>query len=119
MILSHLLENLNEEADLNLGCLLEESIQSSRSFSLAQNSEPLFDGAQLVLEILVEGCSSHLLQRSFILVNVGDPLLSNLVRSIIFSRTLSLALLSAVEIRRWSDTIRGGRREIRHVCGRT
>jgi len=79
MILSHLLENLDEEADLDLSCLLKKSIKSSSTLSLTQNPEPLLDGAQLVLKILVESSSGHLLQRGLILIDIRNPLLGYLV----------------------------------------
>lgn len=79
MVLSHLLENLDEETDLDLSCLLQKSVESSSTLSFTQNSEPLLDSAQLILEILIECSSSHLLQRGLILIDIRNPLLSYLI----------------------------------------
>lgn len=84
MTLSHLLQNLNEESNLYLRSLLQECIQSGGSFGLAQNPEPLLDSAQLIFEVLVQSCRSHLLQRGLVLVNLRDPLLRDLVGRIPF-----------------------------------
>lgn len=93
MVLTHLLKNLDEEANLDLGCLLQESIQRSGTLSLGQNPEPLLDGAELVLEVLVQGSGSHFLESRLVLVNVGDPLLGRLVLGVRVG-TLTLALLA-------------------------
>lgn len=110
MILSHLLEHLDEKANLNLSCLLQEGIQSGGAFSLAQDTEPLLDGTELVLEVLVQSSSSHLFQRRFVLINVGNPLLGNLVLRVRFGVVGAKVLLSLpIEIGGRSNAAGGGR----------
>ena len=84
VIFTHLLENLDEEADLDLGGLLQKSIQSCGALGLAQDAEPLLNCTKLVLEVLVQSSSGHLLQRRLVLVNIRNPLLGNLVLRIAF-----------------------------------
>lgn len=79
MVLAHLLENLDEEADLDLSGLLQQRIQGSRALGLAEHAEPLLDGAEFILEVLIKRGGSHLFQRRLILVNVRNPLLGDLV----------------------------------------
>lgn len=55
----HLVQDLRKKSLLHLGCLLNQGVGSSSPFSLAENSEPLFDSAEFVLEILVECSSCH------------------------------------------------------------
>lgn len=110
MILAHLLQNLDEEADLDLGRLLQQCIQSGRALGLAQDAEPLLDGAELVLEVLVERGGGHFFQRRLVLVNVGDPLLGNLVLGVNVEAGGAVAALLrlAVEVGRGPDAA-GGR----------
>ena len=117
-VLRHLLQDLNEETDLHLCRLLEQRIQGSCSLRLAQDAEPLLDGAQLVLEVLVERGRSHLLERVLVLVNVGQPLLGG---------TLHLVRVARVRVAS-SEVHLGGRthaavgewgREAAHVGGCT
>jgi len=81
--LGHLLQDLNEETDLNLGRLLKKSVQSSCTFGFAQNAEPLFNSTQFIFEVLVQCSSSHLLQGCLILIDIRNPLLSSSVHCII------------------------------------
>jgi len=74
MALCHLLENLNEESDLDLSCLLQQCIQRSCTLGFTEDTEPLFDSTQLILEILIECCRGHLLQGRFVLIDVCNPL---------------------------------------------
>lgn len=100
MVLAHLLENLNEEANLDLSGLLQQGVQSGRALSLAQHSKPLLNGAEFVLEVLIKRGGSHLLQRRLILVNIRNPLLGDLVLRIDIqaSRAKTTLLWLAVEV---------------------
>ena len=116
MVLAHLLQDLDEEADLDLGSLLEQGIEGSSALGLAQDPKPLFNSTEFVLEVLIEGCSSHLLQRGLVLVNVGDPLLSQLVLGVDLGIALTLTLSGlAVEVGRGTDRAIGRLREGRDV----
>lgn len=110
MVLAHLLEDLDEEADLDLSGLLQQGVQSGRALSLTQHPKPLLNGAELVLEVLVERGGSHLLQRRLILVNVRNPLLGDLVLRIDIQagRAKAALLWLAVEVGRRPDAV--GRR---------
>ena len=121
MVLSHLLQDLDKETNLDLGGLLEQRVQSSGALGLAQDAEPLLDGAQFVLEILVERGGGHLLEGGLVLVDVGDPLLGELVLGVHVGVAVALARLHlAVEVRRRADAARGSlASEGRHVGGRT
>lgn len=70
-----MLQDLDEEADLDLGGLLQQGVEGGGALGLAQDAEPLLDGAELVLEVLVERGRGHFLERVLVLVNVGEPLL--------------------------------------------
>jgi hypothetical protein len=76
-VLGHLLQDLDEETNLHLRRLLEQSVERCRSLGLAKDAEPLFNSAQLVLEVLVKSSCRHLFECSFILVDVGEPLLGS------------------------------------------
>lgn len=108
MVLAHLLQDLDEEADLDLRGLLQKSIQSSSPLCLAQHPEPLLNRTQLVFEVLVERRCGHFFERSLVLINVRDPLLRNLVLCVAFGVALALALLGlAIEVGGGSDAARG------------
>lgn len=108
MVLTHLLEDLDEEPNLYLSSLLQKSIESSGALGFAQNPEPLLNSTQLVLEILVKCCRRHFLQCSFILVDVGYPLLRNFILGVCFVVAVALALLRlAIEVGGWSNATRG------------
>lgn len=99
MVLAHLLQNLDEKSNLNLCGLLEKGIQSSRSLGFAQHLEPLFDGAEFIFEVLIEGCSSHLFQCCLILIDIGNPLLCKFIGSCGFWIVLFLHLMRlAIEV---------------------
>lgn len=100
MVLAHLLENLNKEADLDLSCLLKQCIQSSCALGLAKDAKPLLNSAQFVLEILIERGRSHFFQRRLILINVRNPLLGDLVLRINVQapRAVTPLLWLAIEI---------------------
>lgn len=98
MALRHLLQDLDKEADLHLSGLLQQSIQGRSSLGLAQDTEPLLDGTQLIFEILVKRSSCHLFQCSLILINVREPLLSRTVHRI-FRVVLALRLLTEEDFR--------------------
>lgn len=97
MALGHLLKDLNEEADLHLSSLLQQSIKSSGALRLAEHTKPLLDSTELVLEVLIKGCSSHLFKCRLVLVNVCNPLLSSLLCRII-GVVKSLTLLGIAEV---------------------
>lgn len=80
--LSHLLQDLYEESYLDLSGLLKEGIQSSCSLGFAKDFKPLLNCTELILEVLVKGCGGHLLECSFVLIDIRNPLLSNSVGSI-------------------------------------
>ena len=104
MALGHFLQDLDEKADLNLGRLLEQSIQSGGPLSLAQHLEPLLNCAQLVFKILIQGRSRHFLQRDLVLVNVRNPLPCGLVHSFVGEiLILALSRLIVVDLGRWPD----------------
>ena len=110
MALAHLLQHLNEEAYLYLCSLLQKGVQCCRAFSFAQHLEPLLDGAELVLEVLVEGGCCHLLQRVFVLINICYPLLSQRVGGIDLGIVLCSCLVTlSIEIRRWANATRRAR----------
>lgn len=116
MALGHLLQNLDEETDLDLGSLLQQSIQRCSPFRFAEDTEPLFNGTELILEILIQGGSRHLLESRLILIDVCQPLLSRTVDGIIVA--LALVLLIVVDLRRRANTAGGERGgESRHICG--
>src|ERR1700733_4619788 len=71
----HLVQDLGEKPLLHLCGLLDESICCRGPLSLAEDSKPLLNSTQFVLELLVECCSRHFLQHSFILLDVLYPLL--------------------------------------------
>jgi hypothetical protein len=99
MILAHLLKDLDEEADLDLSGLLEQGIESSSAFSFAEDPEPLLYSAKLILEVLVEGGSSHLLECCLILIDIGNPLLGQFILGVELSRAMALTLLRlAIEV---------------------
>lgn len=115
MILAHLLKHLDEESNLNLGSLLQQSVQGGGAFGLTQDPKPLFNGAQLILEVLIQGGGGHLLQRRLVLIDVGYPLLSDLVLRIGVGAAMPVTLLAlAVEVRRGPNTT--GRRRARESC---
>ena len=93
MVFAHLLQDLDEETNLNLSRLLQQSIQRCGTFSLAQHAKPLFDSTQFILEILVKSGGSHFLQSGLVLVNISNPLLSNLVLRVGIKASLTMALL--------------------------
>ena len=121
MTVGHLLQHLNEEANLHLGGLLQEGIQRRGALGLAQDLEPLLDGAQLVLEILIQGGGGHLFERGLVLIDVGDPLLCRFVGGILgAARVLLLLSWVVVHLRCRPDSTgerRGGRG--RHVRRRS
>lgn len=100
VVLAHLLEDLNKEADLDLGCLLKQRIQSRSALGLAKNAKPLLNSAQLILEILIECGRSHFFQRRLVLINVRNPLLGDLVLRINVqaARAVTPLLRLAIEI---------------------
>lgn len=107
MILAHLLEDLDEETNLDLGGLLQKSIQSSSPLCFAEHPEPLFNGTELVFEVLVERGCGHFFERGLVLINVGDPLLRNLVLCVALGVALVLTLLGlAVKVGGGSDAAR-------------
>lgn len=109
MVLAHLLEDLDEETDLDLSGLLKQSIQGSRALSLAQDAEPLFNSAEFILEVLIERSGGHLLESGLILVDIGDPLLGQLVLRVQLGIALHLAgLRLAVKVGRRANSARGG-----------
>src|SRR5689334_12764859 len=93
VVLAHLLENLDKEANLHLSSLLQQGVESSSALGLTENTEPLLNSCQLILEVLVKGGGSHLLQRSLILVDIGNPLLGKLVLRINIGIALALIRL--------------------------
>lgn len=106
MPLAHLLQDLDEETNLHLGGLLQQGVQSGSALGLAQNPKPLFNSTQFILKVLVQGSGCHLLQGSLILVNVGDPLLSELVLGVKLALALTLAVLRlAVEVGAGADLL--------------
>lgn len=118
MILGHLLQDLDEEPDLHLGRLLQQGIQSGSALGLTQDTEPLLDGAQLILEILIQGGRRHLRQGGLVLVDIIDPLLRGPIQSIVHV-PLTLGMLIEKYLRRRTHSISGGEggREARHICG--
>lgn len=92
MALGHLVQDLSKEALLHLGGLLYQGICGGGALSLAQDSKPLFNGAQLILEILVQSGSSHLFQHGLVLFNVLNPLLTQPV-GIIEAALLGLLII--------------------------
>lgn len=109
MVLAHLLEDLDEETDLDLGSLLKQSIKGSCALSFAQDAEPLFNSAEFILEVLIKRSGSHLLESGLILVNVGNPLLRQLVLGVQLGTALHLAgLRLAVKVGRRANAACGG-----------
>ena len=82
MGLGHLLKNLDEEANLNLGRLLQECVKRCGPLGLAQDAEPLLDCTEFILEILIQGGRGHLLQGILVRLEVVDPLLCGLVEGL-------------------------------------
>jgi hypothetical protein len=112
--LGHLLQNLDEEPDLHLGGLLEEGIERGSPLGLAEHAEPLLDGAQLVLEVLVERGRGHLLQGRLVLVYVGQPLLGGTLHLVGIARLRVVA--AKVHLRGRADAAVGEwGREAAHV----
>jgi len=112
--LGHLLQDLDEEANLHLGRLLQQGVQGGGALGLAQDAEPLLDGAQLVLEVLVERGRGHLLERVLVLVDVGEPLLGGALHLVWVARLRVLA--AEVDLRGGADATVGQRgREAAHV----
>ena len=106
VVLSHLLQNLDEESDLDLRGLLQQRIEGSSPLSFAQDTEPLFNSAEFILEVLIEGGCSHLLQSGLVLVNIGKPLLSKLLLGVGFYVGLTLTELdTTVEVGRGSGAV--------------
>jgi hypothetical protein len=115
--LGHLLQDLDEEANLHLGRLLQQGVQGGGALGLAQDAEPLLDGAQLVLEVLVERGRGHLLERVLVLIDVGEPLLGGALHLVRVARLRVLA--AKVDLRGGADATVGQRgREAAHVGGR-
>jgi hypothetical protein len=113
--LGHLLQDLDEEANLHLGCLLQQSVESSGALGLAEHAEPLLDSAELVLEVLVQRSGRHVLEGRLVLVDVGDPLLSSLVGRVVLTTDTNAA---EVDLAGGSDAAgcqRGRGREGAHV----
>lgn len=98
MTLRHLLQDLDEKPNLDLGGLLQQGIQGRGSLSFTQDTEPLLDGTEFILKVLVKRGSCHFFQCSFVLINVRKPLLSGTVQSI-FRRILTLGLLIEEDLR--------------------
>jgi hypothetical protein len=71
---------MEEESNLHLRYLPSESVQTRCSFSMRQKPEPPFDGAYLILVILIKHGSRHFFQSDLALVNVCYPLLGNFIR---------------------------------------
>jgi hypothetical protein len=90
--LRHLLEDLDEKANLDLGRLLKQSIQSCSSFRFTQDAKPLLNGAEFILKVLIESSRSHFFQGGLVLIDVGNPLLSRPVEGIVHV-SLTLGLL--------------------------
>ena len=83
MALGHLLQDLDEEADLHLCRLLQESVQRRGPLRLAQHTEPLLNGAQFVLKVLIQSSRGHVLERRLILLDIRHPLLGHLFSSLV------------------------------------
>ncbi|KAG9966610.1 SAM domain-containing protein, partial [Aureobasidium melanogenum] len=83
--LGHLLQDLDEEANLHLGGLLQQGVEGGSALWLAEHAEPLLNSAELILEILIQRSGSHVLEGCLVLVDVGDPLLSGLFSSIVLA----------------------------------
>lgn len=96
MALGHLLQNLDEETDLHLRSLLQQSIQSRSPFRFAEDTEPLLNSTQLILEILVQRRSCHLLESGLVLIDIRKPLLCRTIQDIV--TVLALALLIVVDL---------------------
>ena len=82
---SHLLQDLNEESNLDLGCLLEERIECGGSLRFAQNEEPLLDSLKFIFKVLVQSGRCHLLEGIFVGLEVVDPLAGSLVEGFLVS----------------------------------
>jgi hypothetical protein len=102
-VLGHLLQDLDEEPDLHLSRLLEQSVECRSPFGLAEHAEPLLDGAQLVLEVLVESGRGHLLQCRLVLVDIGEPLLGGTFHLIGVARLCVVA--AEVDLRGRADAM--------------
>jgi hypothetical protein len=112
--LGHLLQDLDEEANLHLGSLLQQGIERGSPLGLAEHAEPLLDGAQLVLEVLVECCRGHFFERGLVLVDVGEPLLGGALHLVWIARLRVVA--AKIDLRGRADAAIGKRgREAAHV----
>lgn len=97
MASSHLLQHANEESNLDMSGLLQERVESGGSLGLTKDTEPLFNGGQLVFELLIEGGGSHVFEGVFVLIDIGNPLLRGIVHVLVVSDK-GLALWSRVEV---------------------
>jgi hypothetical protein len=114
--LGHLLQDLDEEANLHLGGLLQQGIERGSPLGLAEHAEPLLDGAQLVLEVLVERGRGHLLQCVLVLVDISEPLLGGALHLVGVARLRVLA--AKINLRgRANAAVGEWGREAAHVSG--
>jgi len=106
-VLGHLLQDLDEEANLHLCRLLEESVEGCSSLGLTKDAEPLLNSAQLVLEVLIKSGCRHLFECVLILVDIGEPLLSSALHLIRVARLRVVA--PEVDFRRGTNATVGKR----------
>jgi hypothetical protein len=113
--LGHLLQDLDEEANLHLGCLLQQGVESSSALGLAEYAEPLLDSAELILKILVQCSGGHVLESRLVLVDVGDPLLGGLVGRVVLATHTNAAEVDLAGGADAAGCQRGRGREGAHV----
>ena len=116
MRLGHLLKDLDEETNLDLGGLLEQRIEGGGSLSLTKHAEPLLDSAQFILELLVQGCGCHFFQSILVRLKIVDPFARRLVESLGFGVLLCDLRRIQEDLGGWADP--AGKRRVkdsRHV----
>ena len=69
----HLLEDGDEEAHLDLGAALEERVERGGSFGFGEDSKPLLDRRELLLEVGVERSGGHVLEGRLVVLEVREP----------------------------------------------
>lgn len=119
MAFGHLLQHLDEKANLNLCALLEKRIEGRSPLCFAQYAKPLLNSTHFILEVLIRCRCGHLFQQHFVLINVGEPCLSSLVKGVRVG-ILALLKLAKIHFRCWPDaSAREGRAGVRSHVGRS
>lgn len=63
----------DEEAHLDLSAALEKRVERGGSFGFGQDSKPLLDRRELLLEVGVKRSGGHVLESRFVVLEVRKP----------------------------------------------